>query len=142
MASHSICPPSQGGRITPSSRHPLITPRSPASPLPSSLAPRSTILLEQGSVRMLLPFLLDMRMMPPRRVLRPEGTRMSQPINRTVSLSPARRLVCDVMHFSKKVPIVVIERRLNLAEVANARSAARDRPSLFALFVKAYGIIA
>jgi hypothetical protein len=67
---------------------------------------------------------------------------MSQPINRTVSLSPARRLVCDVMHFSKKVPIVIVERRLKLAEVANARSAARDRPSWFAVFAKAYGIIA
>ena len=39
---------------------------------------------------------------------------MSTPVNRTVSLSPARRLVCDVMHFSQKVPLVVIERRSRL----------------------------
>jgi hypothetical protein len=67
---------------------------------------------------------------------------MSEPVNRTVSLSPARRLVCDVMHFSKKVPLVVIERRMQLAELTRARAAVVGRPSWFAIFAKAYGIIA
>jgi hypothetical protein len=59
-----------------------------------------------------------------------------------VSLSAARRLVGDVMHFSKKVPLVMLERRMKLAEVANARAAAGERPSWFAVFAKAYGIVA
>ena len=67
---------------------------------------------------------------------------MSQPVNRTVSLSPARRLVSDVMHFSKKVPLVVIERRIPLAEVMRARAAVTVKPSWFAVFAKAYGTIA
>jgi hypothetical protein len=66
---------------------------------------------------------------------------MSEPRNRTVSYSPARRLVGDVMHFSKKVPLVMLERRMQLGELMRARAAVADRPSWFAVFAKAYGMV-
>ncbi len=65
---------------------------------------------------------------------------MSIPIDRSIPLSPARRLACDVLHFGQKVPLVVLERRMNLADVAQARAALPVRPSWFAVFAKAYGI--
>ena len=67
---------------------------------------------------------------------------MSSPSNRTIPLSPARRLACDVLHFGQKVPLVVLERRMQLADVARARAAIPTKPSWFAVFAKAYGIIA
>jgi hypothetical protein len=67
---------------------------------------------------------------------------MFRPINRTVAISPARRLVCDVMHFSQRVPLVVVERRMQLADVGLARAAVPTRPSWFAIFAKAYGVVA
>jgi hypothetical protein len=66
---------------------------------------------------------------------------MSQPINRTVSLSPARRLVSDVMHFGQKVASMMLERRAQLAPVALARAALPNKPSWYAIFAKAYGIV-
>src|SRR5258708_29917137 len=75
-------------------------------------------------------------------ILRKEATRMSSPSNRTIPLSPARRLACDVLHFGQKVPLVVLERRMRLAEVARARAAIPPKPTWFAVFAKAYGIIA
>jgi hypothetical protein len=46
------------------------------------------------------------------------------------------------MHFSKKLPLVMVRRRMHLAEVALARKAAVPRPSWFAVFIKAYAIAA
>jgi hypothetical protein len=67
---------------------------------------------------------------------------MSYPVDRTIALSPARRLACDVLHFAQKVPLVVLERRMRLADVARARAAIPTKPSWFAVFAKAYGVIA
>lgn len=67
---------------------------------------------------------------------------MSKPVNRTIWLSATRRLCCDVMYFSQRVPLVTIKRRMHLGKVAAARLTAEPRPSWFALFAKAYGIIA
>jgi hypothetical protein len=67
---------------------------------------------------------------------------MSSPINRTIPLSPAWRLACDVLHFGQKVPLVVLERRMRLADVVRARAAILTKPTWFAVFAKAYGIIA
>src|SRR5262245_39251321 len=69
------------------------------------------------------------------------GTSMSRAINRTVCLSPARRLMCDVMHFSQKVPLITLERRMPLTQVALARAALQPRPSWFAIFAKAYALV-
>jgi hypothetical protein len=67
---------------------------------------------------------------------------MAEPINRHVPLSLSRRLACDVMHFSQKIPLVVLERRLHIPGLAATRERAEPRPSWFALFMKAYGIVA
>jgi hypothetical protein len=67
---------------------------------------------------------------------------MPFPKGRSLPLSPARRLMCDLMHFSRQVPLVSIERRLELAAVAKARQALPTRPSWFALFLKAFGNVA
>jgi hypothetical protein len=49
---------------------------------------------------------------------------MGEPRNRHVPLSLSRRLACDAMHFSQKVPLVVAERRLPLAGLVAARALA------------------
>jgi hypothetical protein len=67
---------------------------------------------------------------------------MTQPIGRSLSLSLARRLICDLMHRSRHVPLIPMERRMRLAEVAEARLAAQPRPSWCAIVLKAYGIVA
>jgi hypothetical protein len=61
---------------------------------------------------------------------------------RTVPSTGPRRFIGDLMHFSAGVPTVPVQRRMHLAEVAAARSAAAGRPSWPALFVKAYARVA
>lgn len=67
---------------------------------------------------------------------------MGEARNRHVPLSLSRRLACDAMHFSQKVPLVVAERRLHLAALVAARQGALPRPSWFAVFMKAYALVA
>jgi hypothetical protein len=67
---------------------------------------------------------------------------MARPRGRMVSVSPCRRLVVDLMHFSLKVPCVTMERRMNLARLVEARQACNPRPSWTALFIKASAIVA
>jgi hypothetical protein len=50
--------------------------------------------------------------------------------------------MCDLMHFSRQVPLVSIERRLDLADLVAARQALPGRPSWFAVFLKAFGAVA
>jgi hypothetical protein len=58
-----------------------------------------------------------------------------------VPLSLPRRLVCDYLHFARKIPSVPVERRMRLAEVAAARALARPKPSWCAVFTKAYSFV-
>jgi hypothetical protein len=67
---------------------------------------------------------------------------MARPRGRMVSVSPSRRLVVDLMHFSRKVPCVTMERRMNLGRLVDARRACEPRPSWTALFVKASALVA
>src|SRR5712692_1969598 len=67
---------------------------------------------------------------------------MSEPFGRTVSLSLPRRFVCDLMHLAQQVPTVPVQRRMNLATLAEARRNAVPKPSWCAIFTKAYGFIA
>jgi len=67
---------------------------------------------------------------------------MALPVGRNLSLSISRRMICDLMHFSQKVPMVMGERRLDLAALAEARKAARPRPSWCAILTKAYALAA
>jgi hypothetical protein len=67
---------------------------------------------------------------------------MGLPRGTTVPLSPLRRVMGDFLHFSRQVPLVSMERRLSLADVVHARQAAVSRPSWFAIFLKAYAMVA
>lgn len=67
---------------------------------------------------------------------------MGLPRGKSVPLSPARRYVCDLMHASRRVPLVAIERTLRLGEVVAARAGCPGRPSWFAIFLKGWGLVA
>jgi hypothetical protein len=66
---------------------------------------------------------------------------MSKEAGRNLRISPHRRLVVDLMHFSRKVPSVALERRMNLSDVRAARSACAPRPTWTAILTKAYAIV-
>lgn len=67
---------------------------------------------------------------------------MSKSRGKSIAISPFRGLVIDLMHFSAQVPTVSIDRRMDLAELVEARKRCSPRPSWTALFTKAYGIVA
>lgn len=65
---------------------------------------------------------------------------MAAPRGRTLRLTPARRFICDLVHFARKIPSVPVQRRMALAPLARARGAAATRISWCALFVRAYAL--
>jgi hypothetical protein len=67
---------------------------------------------------------------------------MPFPKGRNRSLSPLRRLMCDFLHFSRLIPTVAVERRMDLLPVVRARQALAQRPGWFTLFLKAFGLVA
>src|SRR5260370_22772093 len=67
---------------------------------------------------------------------------MPRPAGRNIAISPFRRLVIDLMHFSQKVPSVTVDRRMNLTRLVAARQACLTRPTWYTLFTKAYAIVA
>src|ERR1019366_5188118 len=70
------------------------------------------------------------------------GFHMTKPRGKNIPISPFRGLVIDLMHFTQKVPSVSIDRRMNLAVLAEARSRCFPKPTWTALFIKAYSIVA
>jgi hypothetical protein len=54
----------------------------------------------------------------------------------------SRRLVCDLLHFARQVPLFPLERSFGLAELAELRESAPCRISWPVLFLKAYGLVA
>ncbi len=67
---------------------------------------------------------------------------MSHPVGRWIPLSRTRLLVADLMHFAQQVPLVVVERRMDLGALAAARRACAVRPSWSGLFARAFAIVA
>jgi hypothetical protein len=63
-------------------------------------------------------------------------------IGRSMSLSIPRRLIIDLMHASRRSPLVPIERRMHLAELITVRNQTQPRISWCAIFVKAYARVA
>ena len=61
---------------------------------------------------------------------------------RWINLSLPRRFVCDLLHFAKQVPSVPSQRRMELADVIDARALTSPRVSWCAIFIKAYSIVA
>jgi hypothetical protein len=68
--------------------------------------------------------------------------RMPEPIGRRLPLSLARRFICDLVQIARRVPTVPVQRRMNVAAVADARRLLVPKPSWCAIFTKAYGFIA
>ncbi|RIK75720.1 MAG: hypothetical protein DCC68_20755 [Planctomycetota bacterium] len=68
----------------------------------------------------------------------PPHERMRLRRGRTLALSLPRRLVCDVLHFSRNAPSVPMQRRMRLAELVAARNAWPRRLSWCAIFLKGY----
>ncbi|SRR6266496_3619721 len=66
---------------------------------------------------------------------------MAKEVGRSYPLSPFRRLVVDLMHFSQHVPAVAIERRMNLAALAAARQCCSPRPGWTIMFAKAFALV-
>ena len=60
----------------------------------------------------------------------------------SLPLSVPRRLVCDLLHYARKVPSVPVQRLMRLAALVDARSQAAHRISWCTLFVKAYAQVA
>jgi hypothetical protein len=60
---------------------------------------------------------------------------------RAIKLSPARRLVGDLLRFSKNIPRITVQRRMNLDAVMQARRALDPRPSWTAIFLKGYALL-
>lgn len=59
-----------------------------------------------------------------------------------IRLSLARRFVCDLLAFAKRVPSVPMERKMRLADVVEARAAWPKHISWCAIFIKAYAQVA
>jgi pyruvate/2-oxoglutarate dehydrogenase complex dihydrolipoamide acyltransferase (E2) component len=59
-----------------------------------------------------------------------------------VALSPARRIVVELMHHARKVPSLPLKRTINIAALVQARQRCEMRPSWIALFLKAYALVA
>lgn len=64
------------------------------------------------------------------------------PQGRKLSLSLPRRFMCDLMRVADQVPLIPVERRMNLRDLAAARQSAQPRPGWAALFIKAYAVVA
>jgi hypothetical protein len=50
--------------------------------------------------------------------------------------------VADLLHFSRQVPLVTADRRMNLAPLVAARQGLAQRPGWCALFTKAFAVVA
>lgn len=67
---------------------------------------------------------------------------MTKPVGKSVSITPFRRMVIDLMHFSAKVPTVTLDRRMKLGPLVAARKRCTPRPMWTSMFIKAYALVA
>src|SRR5262249_49497358 len=67
---------------------------------------------------------------------------MGPVIGRSSRLSLPRRVVCDFLHFSRRVKGVPIQRVMHLPDVVEAREAAEPKLSWIAIFTKAFALLA
>jgi hypothetical protein len=58
-----------------------------------------------------------------------------------IALSPARRMVIEMLRHARKVPSIPVARSLNVAAVIGARHTTSPSPSWTAIFVRAYGLL-
>ncbi len=74
---------------------------------------------------------------------------MQRHVGHYLPVSPARRLICDLLHFAAKVPTVPVQRSMQLGELAQARDLIADhwpggspKPRWPSLFLKAFALTA
>ena len=67
---------------------------------------------------------------------------MDATTHRRLRIPPLRRVLCDFLHFAKKVPLVTAERRMKLGPLIAARNACLPKPSWTAIFLKAFAQVA
>src|SRR5262245_27620606 len=67
---------------------------------------------------------------------------MNEPRGRCVPLSLSRRPACGVMHAGENVRLFALERRMLVEPRAAERQSGQPRPSWFAVFMKAYALVA
>ncbi len=63
---------------------------------------------------------------------------MSDAADRSTPVSLGRRITCDFLHAGTQVPLVSIQKTMDLGGLLAARQAARPRPSWCAVFTKAF----
>ena len=61
---------------------------------------------------------------------------------KSISISPFRKLVIDLLHFCRQVPSATVDRRMKLAPLVVARKNCLARPMWTSVFIKAYAIVA
>jgi hypothetical protein len=66
---------------------------------------------------------------------------MPHPVGHSLPLSLPRRTVGELVHFAKKVPLVTTQRRMHLADLVAARTAAAARVGWCAIFLKSYAAV-
>src|SRR4051812_32425912 len=59
-----------------------------------------------------------------------------------LALSPARRMVLEILHHGRKVPSLPLAQTMHLPALVAARQTLRHKPSWIALFMHAYGRVA
>ena len=65
---------------------------------------------------------------------------MPLPPGRTLSLSRGRRMVNDILYLTRDVPLVKVEREINISEVAAAREAAIPKPGWYPILLKSFAL--
>lgn len=60
---------------------------------------------------------------------------------RVLRLSPARRLVDELMHHARQTPTLPLARTFLIPDVVDARAAMKDPPSWVSVFMKAYALV-
>lgn len=66
---------------------------------------------------------------------------MGHSTGKYLPITPYRRNVVDLMHFSQKIPSVAADRRMDLSPLIAARAASVPRPSWCVIFSKAFGML-
>ena len=63
-------------------------------------------------------------------------------MGRSIPLSRPRRFICDLMRYSKQLPLIGFHRKMHLSELVAARDSLPSRPSWALIFAKAYSRVA
>src|SRR3990167_10288130 len=62
-------------------------------------------------------------------------------LGKSLALSAPRRLINDLMHFSRKIPMVSVEKTMDLSLLIDKRNQIVNKPSWFILFLKALALV-